>query len=276
MAAYHPGRASRGIRFFRSYLQPAGGRARLPACRRDADYAPAGCRNGGAAVGIASGRACRGPPQVCPCAALVPALGDPARRCARVCSLVRRLRHARGAVAAWPLPGRAGWLRAADFLRISIMMKTLFLQAPSFDGFDGGAGARYQAKREIRSFWYPTWLAQPAALVPGSRLVDAPPARLRLDEVLPVARDYELAVLHTSTPSFASDVKVAAALKDVNPRLKIGFVGAKVAVEPEPSLSASTAVDFVAREEFDFTIKEVAEGRRWDDIDGLSYRDGAG
>ena len=47
------------------------------------------------------------------------------------------------------------------------MMKTLFLQPPSFDGFDGGAGSRYQAKREIKSFWYPTWLAQPAALVPG-------------------------------------------------------------------------------------------------------------
>ena len=44
----------------------------------------------------------------------------------------------------------------------SKMLKTLFLQAPSFDGFDGGAGSRYQAKREIRSFWYPTWLAQPA------------------------------------------------------------------------------------------------------------------
>ena len=60
------------------------------------------------------------------------------------------------------------------------MMKTLFLHPPSFDGFDGGAGSRYQARREIRSFWYPTWLAQPAALVPGSKLVDAPPARRRV------------------------------------------------------------------------------------------------
>src|SRR6266852_4805901 len=42
-------------------------------------------------------------------------------------------------------------------------LKTLFLQAPSFEGFDGGAGSRYQAKREVRSFWFPTWLAQPAA-----------------------------------------------------------------------------------------------------------------
>ena len=72
------------------------------------------------------------------------------------------------------------------------MMKTLFLHPPSFDGFDGGAGSRYQAKREIRSFWYPTWLAQPAALVPGSKLIDAPPAGTSLEQVLAAARGYEL------------------------------------------------------------------------------------
>ena len=156
------------------------------------------------------------------------------------------------------------------------MMKTLFLHPPSYEGFDGGAGSRYQARREIRSFWYPTWLAQPAALVPGSRLVDAPPARMSLNQVLPLARDYDLAVLHTSTPSFASDIKVAEALRDVNPNLKVGFVGARVAVQPQESLKASAAVDFVARNEFDFTVKEVAEGRPFADIDGLSYRDAAG
>ncbi|HEX5321216.1 MAG TPA: hopanoid biosynthesis associated radical SAM protein HpnJ [Stellaceae bacterium] len=156
------------------------------------------------------------------------------------------------------------------------MMKTLFLHPPSFDGFDGGAGSRYQARREIKSFWFPPWLAQPAALVPGSKLIDAPPARIGLDAVLRQAGEYELAVLHTSTPSFASDIKVAEALKDANPRIKIGFVGAKVAVEAEQSLAASTALDFVAREEFDFTIKEVAEGRGFDQIDGLSYRTAAG
>ncbi len=155
-------------------------------------------------------------------------------------------------------------------------MKTLFLQPPSFDGFDGGAGSRYQARREIRSFWYPTWLAQPAALVPGSKLIDAPPAGIKLDEILPLAKDYELIVIHTSTPSFASDAKVAAALKEQNPALKIGFVGAKVAVEPAESLQAAPAIDFVARNEFDFTIKEIAEGRPFDKVDGISYRDVSG
>src|SRR5216683_2310867 len=156
------------------------------------------------------------------------------------------------------------------------MMKTLFLHPPSYEGFDGGAGSRYQARREIRSFWFPTWLAQPAALVPGSRLADAPPARLPLAEVLPLAKQHELIVLHTSTPSFASDVKVAEALREANPNVKIGFVGARVAVQPDESLKASTAIDFVGRNEFDFTIKEVAEGRSFDRIDGLSYRNGAG
>jgi hypothetical protein len=42
-------------------------------------------------------------------------------------------------------------------------MGTLFLSPPSFDGFDGGAGSRYQANREVTIFWYPTWPAQPAA-----------------------------------------------------------------------------------------------------------------
>jgi len=152
------------------------------------------------------------------------------------------------------------------------MMKTLFLNPPSFDGFDGGAGSRYQAKREIRSFWYPTWLAQPAALVPRSRLVDAPARGLSLDDVRPLARDYELAILHTSTPSFAADVRVAEALKAENPGLVIGLVGAHVTVSPEASVAASEAIDFVAREEFDFTIREIAEGRPLAEVDGITRK----
>ena len=85
-------------------------------------------------------------------------------------------------------------------------MRTLFLQAPAYDGFDGGAGSRYQARREIKSFWYPTWLAQPAALVEGSKLIDAPAHRISLDEVAATVRDYDLLVLHTSTPSFVSTI----------------------------------------------------------------------
>ena len=155
-------------------------------------------------------------------------------------------------------------------------MRTLFLHPPSFDGFDGGAGARYQAKREVRSFWYPTWLAQPAAMVEGSRLLDAPADGLGMQDVLALAPQYDLVIMHTSSPSFPKDARVAELLKAENPRLVIGMVGAKVAVDPEGSLAASPAIDFVAREEFDYTCKEVAEGRPLAEIKGLSYRSADG
>jgi hopanoid biosynthesis associated radical SAM protein HpnJ len=151
-------------------------------------------------------------------------------------------------------------------------MKTLFLQAPSFDGFDGGAGSRYQAKREIKSFWFPTWLAQSAALVPNSRLIDAPADELTVDEVRRIARGYDLVIMHTSTPSFPTDAKFAELLKQDNPAIRIGLVGAKTMVDPEGSLKATRAVDFVCREEFDYTCKEAAEGVPLKDIRGLSYR----
>jgi hopanoid biosynthesis associated radical SAM protein HpnJ len=151
-------------------------------------------------------------------------------------------------------------------------MKTLFLQAPSFDGFDGGAGSRYQAKREIRSFWYPTWLAQPAALVPDSRVLDAPADGVSVEATLDIASQYDLVIIHTSTPSFPSDALFAEHLKKRKPSLLIGMVGAKVAVDPHNSLTATEAIDFVCREEFDYTCKDVADGKPFSEILGLSYR----
>ena len=155
-------------------------------------------------------------------------------------------------------------------------MRTLFLQPPSFEGFDGGAGSRYQARREIKSHWYPTWLAQLAALVPDSKLIDAPPHGIGLQEVLDQTPQYDLAVLHSSSPTFTSDVKTANAMKAVNPNLKIGLVGANIAVDPLGHLQRADGIDFVAGKEYDFAIKEVAEGRDLKDVAGLIYRDGDG
>jgi hopanoid biosynthesis associated radical SAM protein HpnJ len=154
------------------------------------------------------------------------------------------------------------------------VMKTLFLNPPSFEGFDGGAGSRYQARREIRSFWYPTWLAQPAALVPGSRLIDAPPDDLTVEQIAPLANDYELIVLHTSTPSFANDAMVAARLKQENPNLMIGMVGAHVGVLPLESMNGAPAVEWVAVGEFDYTCLDVASRTPLSDVLGIAYRDG--
>ncbi len=155
-------------------------------------------------------------------------------------------------------------------------MSALFLSPPSFDGFDGGAGARYQATREVTSYWYPTWLAQPAALVPGSRLLDCPPHHIDMAKCLAIAKDFDHVIINTSTPSMKNDCKVAEAIKQQKRATKIGFVGAHAMVLPTETLKASWAIDWVARKEFDFTCKEVAEGRELSTIKGLSYKDSEG
>ena len=113
-------------------------------------------------------------------------------------------------------------------------------------------------------------------MVETSRLIDAPPHKTSLADVLPLAKQNDLLVLHTSVPSFKSDVKVAEAMKAENPDLKIGMIGAKVAVDADSSLKTGEVIDFVARNEFDFTIKDVADGHSWSSIKGISYRTEAG
>src|SRR3990167_4565351 len=153
---------------------------------------------------------------------------------------------------------------------IRYMMKTLFLNPPSYKDFDGGAGSRYQATREVTSFWYPTWLCYPAGLLKDSRLVDAPAERFGIDRILAIAKEYELIVIYTSTPSINNDISVAQRIKDINKNAKIVFVGPHPSAIPEETLRASKAIDIVARREFDYSIKEIAQGTKLSEIDGIS------
>src|SRR5438034_186709 len=151
-------------------------------------------------------------------------------------------------------------------------MRTLFLNPPAYDDFDGGAGSRYQATREVWSFWYPTWLCYPAGMIDGSRVLDAPPEQLNQEQTVAVVKDYDFVVVHTSTPSFQLDVRTAQMIKDANPRCVVAFVGGHVTAQPDQSLKASTAIDLVARKEFDYAVRDVAEGKDWSGIAGISYR----
>jgi hopanoid biosynthesis associated radical SAM protein HpnJ len=150
-------------------------------------------------------------------------------------------------------------------------LKTLFLNPPSFENFDGGAGSRWPATREIESFWYPVWLAYPAGMLEGARLLDAPSHHVSGEETINIARDYEFLVLFTSTPGFPGDILLARAIKKVNPAIKIAFVGPHVTVLPEKSLRDCPEIDFVCRKEFDFSVTDFAKGKPLADIPGVSF-----
>jgi len=150
-------------------------------------------------------------------------------------------------------------------------LKTLFLNPPSFENFDGGAGSRWPATREIESFWYPVWLAYPTGMLEGARLLDAPSHHVSGEETIKIAQDYEFLVLFTSTPGFPGDILLAKAIKQANPKIKIAFVGPHVTVLPEKSLRDCPEIDFICRKEFDYSVVDYAKGKPLAEIPGVSY-----
>jgi len=130
--------------------------------------------------------------------------------------------------------------------------------------------------------YYPIWLAYAAGVLEQSgfnvRLVDAPAAGYPLASVVGLAETFQprLVVIDTSTPSLHNDVAVAEAIKRSLPKSFVLLVGPHVSALPEASLQASPAVDGVARREYDYTVRDLAQildgGGDLDTVLGLSYR----
>jgi len=156
---------------------------------------------------------------------------------------------------------------------MSAAMKTLFLNPPSFENFDGGAGARWPATRETQSYWYPTWLTYSAGMLADSRLLDASPHKVTPAQTVEIARGYDFVVFFTSTVGFESDLRLARRMKEAKPDIKIAFVGPHVQVQPAESLMAGADLDFVVRGEFDHAVVEYAQGKPLCEIAGVSYRE---
>ncbi len=156
-----------------------------------------------------------------------------------------------------------------------MLLKTLLLNPPSFEKFDGGASSRWPAVREIESYWYPVWLTYPAGMLEGSKLLDAPPHHVSAEETIETAKSFEFLVLFTSTVGWTGDHGLARAIKEANPSIKIAFVGPPVTTDPDRALNECEAIDFICRREFDFSVVDFANGKPLPEILGISYKDPA-
>jgi hopanoid biosynthesis associated radical SAM protein HpnJ len=149
--------------------------------------------------------------------------------------------------------------------------KILFLNPPSYSRYDS-AGARFQATRVTQSLWYPAWLGYTSALVPKSKLLDAPAKNLTIDEVVTIVKNYDVIVIYTSTPGLENDFKVAKFLKKSYPKKKIIFVGPHVSILDTGTLNKCLDIDGVIRKEFDLAVLEIAKNKPWSKIKSLTYR----
>ena len=105
-------------------------------------------------------------------------------------------------------------------------------------------------------------------MLPDSKVVDAPPHKISIEQTVEMAKQFELLVLYTSTPGFHVDVKMAEMMKDANPKLKVAFVGPPVTIEPDKTLLGNKAIDFVVRREFDYQIADYARGKPLEELPG--------
>ena len=127
---------------------------------------------------------------------------------------------------------------------------------------------------------YPKWLAYATGVLEEQfdvRLVDAPARRLDKGEVIRDAKKFkpDLIVVDSNFSSLSNDINVVESLKE-HTGAKTVLTGPPTSQFPEQILK-NEGVDAVARFEYDFTLKDIAEaledGNGFKGITGISYKE---
>ena len=125
---------------------------------------------------------------------------------------------------------------------------------------------------------YPKWLAYATGVLEEDfdvKLVDAPARKLGTEDVIGDVTKFrpDLIVVDSNFSSLSNDINVAASLKE-HTEAQTVLVGPPTSQFPDKILE-SAGIDIVARFEYDFTLKEIAETDEEDlkGVKGISYKE---
>ena len=98
-------------------------------------------------------------------------------------------------------------------------------------------------------------------------------SNLTIEDVLRVVKSFELVVIQVDTATVDFNIQLAKEIKECAD-LKVCFVGPHVSVLEcaDEILKRTKYVDYIARREYDYTIKELVERKPPEMILGLSYK----
>ncbi len=157
-------------------------------------------------------------------------------------------------------------------------MRVAFIN-PMF-GKDFTKSARWFARSRGRVQRHPDYFCTAAAVVEhaGHELLflDAQAKNLPTEEIIPRMKQFapDMVVYQVTTPSVYGDIESARMLKDALGGLHV-FTGPHVTAEPEDTLRAADgAVDACTIAEYDYTVRDLANGVPVADCPGLAYLDG--
>ena len=158
-------------------------------------------------------------------------------------------------------------------------MNVLLLNPPFHPKFSRSQRSPAVIKSGV--LYYPIWLAYATGVLEKNgfqaMLIDAPAEGYDLEYVVRQSENFhpELIVMDISTPSVHADIQTAIALKECLPDAFILLVGPHVTALPEETLRMSSSVDAVARGEYDYTVRDLAQtldrGAALSSVQGLSY-----
>ncbi len=146
-------------------------------------------------------------------------------------------------------------------------------------GKDFTKSARWFARSRGRVQRHPDYLAYAAAVIEeaGNEILfrDLQAKNLPSQDFVEDLKKFkpDMVVCQTSTPSIYGDIESARIFKEATGALS-GFVGSHTSAAPDHALKdANGAVDACAIGEFDYTLRDLADGTALKDCAGLAYWD---
>lgn len=158
-------------------------------------------------------------------------------------------------------------------------MKILFLNLPY--KFKISRASRWPEKTKSGTLYYPYWLCYAAGVCLDEgfevNLVDCITKEYTTQQTVDTVKAYEpdYIVAEITTSTCFEDYEVIRQIKEAYGAAKIIIGGTHATALPEKVLSECPDIDIIARQEYDFTIGEIARaGGNYSDVLGVSYRDG--
>ena len=142
-------------------------------------------------------------------------------------------------------------------------MRIALLNPPFLNKYS--RSSRSPAVTKSGTIYYPLWLSYAAGVLDRSGheliLIDAPAKGLGRQDVLDRLIRFlpDLVVIDTSTPSIKNDLACAEEIKATLCDTKVCLVGTHVSACVHEILPHEKYIDFIARHEYDYTLKELVE-----------------
>lgn len=108
------------------------------------------------------------------------------------------------------------------------------------------------------------------------RLADYPGEGRDIDACIADLRDFQpdMVLLSITTPGMPDDMEAARRIKEALPEIFVAAKGAHFNTLDRDALEGYGGLDMALRGEFEPACRELAQGRPWDEIPGLTWRDG--